>query len=61
MYRNNNDQQIEMFGAVLLASICTVPLFYRFHESVTNSCKADWSLNTDGKILSLGRENKLLN
>ena len=61
MYWNNNDQQIEMLGQVLLASICTVPLFHQFHKSVTNSCKTDLSLNTDGKILSLDRQNKLLN
>lgn len=48
-----------MLGQVLLASICTVPLFHQFHKSVTNSCKADLSLNTDGKILSLDRQNKL--
>ena len=61
MYWNNNDQQIEMLGQVLLASICTVPLFHQFHKTVTNSYKADLSLNTDSKILSLDRQNKLLN
>ena len=52
-----------MLGQVLLASICTVPLFHQFHKTVTNSytCKADLSLNTDSKILSLDRQNKLLN